>query len=200
MIYISFVTKNTPYENVVKEYLIPSLEKWNLKYDIDYIEDRGSWSANICYKSKFLKKMLLKHKCDIVSLDADAVIEKEPTLFETIPLEYDLGVHNLDLNAWYGRTMNQKELLGGTLFLRYNGKILSMLLEWIELQKTAKQWPQKVLSGILKKEDNQIKIYELPIEYCYIKTLPGGRKPFVDADPVISHHQVSRQYKHWKKE
>ncbi|KKL83633.1 hypothetical protein LCGC14_1972810, partial [marine sediment metagenome] len=49
MIYVSFVSKNTKYEEVIKKYLIPSLIKWNLPYDIEYIENKGSWRNNVLY-------------------------------------------------------------------------------------------------------------------------------------------------------
>ena len=115
MIYVSFVSKNTVYEEVVNKYLIPSFKRWNLRYDIDYIENRGSWAKNIYYKPEFINKMLRKHKEPIVSLDADATIEKFPELFDKLPDNIDLAAHYLDWKTWYGKG-NKKELLGGTLY------------------------------------------------------------------------------------
>jgi len=74
MIYTSFATENNDYKKVVEYYLIPSLIKFNLPYYIDYIKSNGGWNNNILYKPTFLKKMLLRQKQPIVSLDADAQI------------------------------------------------------------------------------------------------------------------------------
>ena len=58
----SFVSLNTPYEKVAQNFLIPSLKHFNLSYDIEYFENKGSWIENIQYKPQFCKKLLLKHK------------------------------------------------------------------------------------------------------------------------------------------
>ena len=35
IIYISYATKNTPYKKEMETYLLPSLKKFNLDYDIE---------------------------------------------------------------------------------------------------------------------------------------------------------------------
>lgn len=192
-IIVSFATKNTPYEKVVKDFLIPSLEKWNLQYYIDYIEDRGSWAKNVYYKPEFINKMLKKHKAPIISLDADATIEKYPELFDKLPNDIDLAAHWLEWSSWYGKG-NKKELLGGTLYFNYNDKVLNLVNDWMMAQKKVNQYAQRVLDETLKKH-NEINIYELPLSYCYIKTRPGSKEPLVKLDPVVLHWQKSREYK-----
>lgn len=183
---------------VVEELLIPSLTKWNLRYDIDYIEDRGSWVKNIYYKPEFINKMLHKHKEPIVSLDADATIEKFPELFSRLSDDIDLAAHYLDWHSWYGKG-DKKELLGGTLYFNYNEKVLNMVNDWMITQKNTEQWAQAVLAKTLEVHKD-IKIYELPLSYCYIKTLPQGEEPLVKLDPIILHHQVSREFKRGRNE
>jgi len=190
MIYTSFVSKNTEYEKVVKKYLIPSLEKLNLRYYIDYIEDRGSWINNVKYKPEFIKKMLIKHKEPIISLDADATVEKYPELFSNLSNEVDIAVHYLDWKTWYQRG-NKKELLGGTIYFNYSKKVLDLVEYWIYKQKEVNNWSQKVLEDIIK-DRKDLTVYKLPLEYCYIKNLPNGKEPFIKLSPVILHHQVSR--------
>ena len=96
IIYCSFFTIGTPYEKVMGEFLQPTLDKYNLPYDIQGVKDLGSWSKNTSYKGKFILDMLEKHKKTLVILDADATIEQYPTLFSQIPQEYDMAVHYLD--------------------------------------------------------------------------------------------------------
>jgi len=196
MIYVSFATKNTPYEEVIGKYLIPSFKRWNLRYDIDYIEDRGSWAKNISYKPIFINKMLRKHKEPIVSLDADASIEQFPELFGRFSADINVGAHYLDWKSWYGKG-NRKELLGGTLYFNYSTKVLNMVKKWINIQKNKPAMPQRVLEYVLK-ENPDINVYELPLSYCYIKTRPGNKQPLVLLNPIILHHQLSRKYKRRK--
>ena len=194
MIYVSFVSKNSPYEKVVEDYLIPTLKKFNLKYDIDYIGNRGSWIANIQYKPEFIRKMLLKHKQSIISLDADATIEKNPILFETIQ-DYDIAVHYLDWRTWYKKSYDKLELLGGTQYFAYNEKVLSLIEEWIRRQQTKVQWAQQVFQQLIFERREELKLYQLPISYCFIE---NDRHKEEQKDAVILHHQVSRKYRNRK--
>lgn len=96
MKFISFYTICTPYQNIMFQKLLPSLERWNLDYDIEGINDLGDWFANTSFKAEFILNMLNKHKQDVCFLDADATIEKYPELLFTIPEKYDVACHFLD--------------------------------------------------------------------------------------------------------
>jgi len=199
MKYVSFASKDSPYVQVVKEYLIPSLKKWNLTYDIDYMEDKGSWEANIQYKPLFIKQMLLKHKESIVSLDADATVERYPELFDKLK-EYDIAYHELD---WYKFWKNQegnskREVLGGTIYFNYNEKILQFIEEWIIEQKKNGGWAQRNMQKVLERWKDKLNVYILPIEYCAI--VKGRDKvPNFIKNPCIIHHQISRRLRRWKR-
>lgn len=193
MIYISYFTQGTVYEEVMNELLLPSLKKWKLKYDIQGIKNKGSWSLNTAMKSKFIIDMLNKHNDDVIFLDADATIEQKPILFNNISKKFDIACHYLDWGTWYKKT-NKKELLSGTILLRNNNKVKKLCKEWHENAINNSRWEQLILADILK-ERKDIKVYELPLSYCYIKSLPNGKDPFVKLNPVILHHQVGRKYK-----
>lgn len=201
---ITYVTKDTPYEEVLETYLRASLSKLNLQLTTVFgvLPNLGSWQLNTGQKSKFIFDCMneLKDSFDaVVFLDADATIEKEPVLFNNIPEEYDIAAYTLDQNKWYQNGSNIKELLTGTLYIRINSKTLKMVEDWSKEVNKSNEWEQKVLDTILKKHKD-VKLYDLPVEYCYIKTLPGGLEPIVKVkEPVIVHHQVSRQLKKWLK-
>ena len=197
MIYTTFVTKNTEYEQVVEKYFIASCKKFNLNYDVEYLKDRGSWAQNILYKSEFLKKMLLKYKQNIVSLDADAEILQYPFLFEKLK-DYDIGIHYLDSNLqWHRKTSKKREVLGGTLYIAYNEKIMKFLDEWIKITKKDTNFPQKILQRLLEKNNYNLKIYKLPYSYATIIDYSNQITEHMikEEDVVILHNQVSRQLK-----
>lgn len=195
MIFVSYYTKNTPYEKIMKTHLLPSLQKFNLAHDIKGIEDLGNWSANTSYKAKFLLKMLKKHKQSIVFIDADATIEKFPKLFFEIPPKYDIAVHYLDWNLqWRKKPGTKRELLSGTMLFRYNKKVLKLVETYIkECEKFPKIWEQKLLQRLVR-HNLQLEIYELPAEYCCV-ILHSGAIPSYVKNPIIVHHQASRKYK-----
>jgi len=198
-IYVSYYTKNTAYEKVMNTFLLPSLKKFNLTYDIKGIDNLGNWNLNTSYKANFMLEMLEKHKKDIVFLDSDATVMKYPNLFEQIPPMYDIALHFLD---WYlmwrnKRGFHKRELLSGTMLFRYNSRVISMTKKYIEECQKTSQWEQRVLQRVLNK-DRKIKIYNLPPQYCAIIRRDGKVPQFMQ-EPVILHHQVSRKLKNENK-
>jgi hypothetical protein len=86
-------------------------------------------------------------------------------------------------------------LLSGTLWFNNTEKIRHVLDRWEEGASRSEIWEQKILAEVLKNTPD-INIYRLPIEYCYISSLPNGHPPLHPLDyPVIVHHQVSRTLK-----
>jgi len=193
----SYYTLETPYQDISHKYLIPSIEKLQLKSDVRGIENKGSWQLNTSYKPQFIKEMLEKHNENIVWIDVDAEVLSYPYLFEEIPEEYNFAAHMLNRNDWYNIKLephDERELLTGTLFIRNNQNAKTIINIWTEECKQNKAWEQKVLQKIF--EQYNIKICELPIGYSYIKTLPDGSKPNIQCpSPVIIHNQVSRLLK-----
>lgn len=195
MIFISYYTSGV-YKDVMNNHLLPSLKRWNLQYDIEEVKDFGSWQLNTGFKSKFIKKMLLKHKQNICFLDADATIEQYPDLLFNIPDEYDIAIHLLDwMLFWRNRPgQKQRELLSGTMVIKYKESTLKLLDEWIdrvEIDKNTKE--QKVLENIVV-NNSRYKVYNLPPSYCAIIKFDGSVPEYI-GDPIILHHQVSRQYR-----
>ncbi len=194
MIYISYYTKNTPYEQVMKDFLLPTLIKWKLKYDVQGVENLGDWSKNTGYKSKFIIDMLEKHKEDVIFLDADATVEQYPIVFEQIPEEYDMACHFLDREKQWRLLNRPKELLSGTMLWRYKPKVLDLLKRWRQkVLDNPKVWEQKILQAMIDKGED-VKIYDLPAGYTAIAMGNGKPKAYV-TDVVILHHQVSRKYR-----
>jgi len=187
-----FATIDTPYEEIAESHLLPSLQKLNIEYNYTKIENLGNWNRNTGFKPSFALQMLDIHKDrNIVLLDVDARVEKYPEIFDTIPDKYNIAAHILDQNLWFQRKNTKKELLSGSLFIRNNERSKYLVNEWIEECRRSREWEQRSLSAILAL--NNERIYELPLSYCYMDTLPDGRQPHIKVDEVIIRHfQASR--------
>ena len=197
-IYISYYTKGTIYEEIMNTHLLPSLEKWKLKYHIYEIDSTGQWHTNARLKPRIIKKALEEFKEDIIWIDADATIEAYPKLFDKLSSDglVDLATHWLSWETHYGRPddVGKFEMLDGTVFFKNNEKMKAFIDRWIKEQGTNDH--QKVLAKILESKTHDLNVYNYGREYCYIKNLPNGNEPVITLkEPIIVHYQASRNAK-----
>jgi len=197
MIYTAYYTKDTRYEVIAKEQLIPSLKRWDLSYRVERIPSLGDWYKNTNYKISHVLKMLKRFKQPIVMLDVDVTIEKYPILFDEIDNSYDIGFHYLDwFLQWRGYEGDRKELLSGTMWFNYNPKVLQLLEEIkAEICKYPEIWEQKTIQKVIESHDD-LKIFELPYEYASVVMHNNKVPEHVSMEGVvILHHQASRKDK-----
>lgn len=178
----AFYTKDTPYEGEARK-LKKTCKKFNIPYDIVGIPQQQNWEANCAQKPRIIKEALLRHEDkNIVYLDADARIMRDPVLFDVFA--GDVGVHYL-----FG-----KELLSGTIFLKNTNSVFNLVTLWELVQQEAEgTWDQIVLQDVLREFGSRlgIRLKTLPANYCQIEDIMAhaGR-------PVIKHTQASRRLKH----
>lgn len=187
------------YEKVYWQYLEPSLKKLQLNHYMRALtHNLGGWKENTDYKPSFLLDCLEKFDCDIVITDVDSVIHEYPILFDNIPQEYDIAVHNFSWETHYGRPNDKDkfEILSGTMYLRNNEKVRRLVRKWKSLC-FQHSWEQKALEQALKQID--INVFNLPREYCYITSCPkyinNGKVAIPLDKPIIEHFQASRDFK-----
>jgi len=192
-IIISYYTKGTGYQKEA-EGLIKTLIDLDLPYDVKGIDNLGGWQRNTHYKATFILQQLLKHKKPVVFVDADARILKYPKLFSSL-VNYDFAYHPLDWYLqWRGMKGDKVEALSGTLWVNYNDKAIAFLRDWIEENNRNIDWEQRNMEKALKRWEDKLKIYHLPVEYCAIIRHDGSLPAHVK-NPVILHTQASRKLK-----
>jgi hypothetical protein len=199
VLFITYYTKQEPfnYQKVFEQYLKPSLLKFNLPYYALAIDNIGKHNDNANYKPSFIQHCMKKFKDTVnafVFLDADAEVLEKPTLF--YELKEDIGIHYLDRKSWYNEKKECFDLLPGTFYLKNNANVKFMIEEWIYMCKKNKdKWDNQILKDVLPKCQS-LTINRLPLNYCYIRTLPNGKEPNIKVDkPVIVHNQVSRKFR-----
>ena len=204
---IAFYTKDSVYKEVLDTHLMPTLEKLDLDYEITEVPNLHNWHKNVAQKPMFIKNALDRCDRNVVVLDADATIERYPVLFDELEeklvtwekdsgyVQYDIALHYLDWATWYDRPgITTKELLTGTMWLRNCDRVKDICQKWSDDAIKVGDWEQAALARVLKKE--HANIYEIPLEYIYINSMPDGKAPNVKIeDPYIVHHQVSRKLK-----
>ena len=199
LVFISYYTKNTIYEEATKTKLIPSLEKFNLPYHIYPVDDLGKWERNRCIRASILFDAMNTFKEDIIWTDADSIINAYPKLLYELPLNVDLAICKLSWEEMFGRPQDKGkfEIIAGTFLLRNTTKVKWFIKEWKE--KTFDNAdldsvrPQKMLEHLIYQHNYDINTYFLPREYCYIVDTPWGTPPAVPIEnPIISHYQYSR--------
>jgi len=189
---VSFFTQHTIYEEVAHTHLIPSLEKTNLDWQVDTVENRGDWFKNTGYKPTYIYFKLCECDKNIIWIDCDATIERAPVLLGEIPDDIDIAFHTLDWSKHYERPKETTtELLTGTIFFKNTIPVKEFVNKWaIECSKNPGIWEQKILERLLKQHP-EFKIFNLPEEYCCILTFKNEIPSYIK-EPVIVHHQASR--------
>lgn len=178
----AFYTLGTPYEQEIKN-LIKSIDKFNLDSVIHGVPSRGSWVQNAAIKSEIILKTLQDNpRINVLYLDADAIIQQYPKLFDNF--SGDIGVH-------YRTDRGHHELLSGTLFFKNTSKVLTLISKWIyEQSRHPDMFDQKVLDRVIKEDHKQLTVVDLPPSYTQIF---DSMKHY--GDPVIEHFQASRRFK-----
>jgi len=77
------VSYYTPDYEADAKRLIESLDKFHVEHHVEPMEDRGGWFANCAFKPIFLwDRMNRFYGRPVCWVDADAVVRKEPVLFD----------------------------------------------------------------------------------------------------------------------
>jgi len=183
---VSHYTLDTPYEEEVKN-LVKSCKEWKLELDLTPIKSLGTWRANSNFCSKVIQSALERFPGrDILRVDADAVFERYPIIFEDPKFIADIAAHVHDF-PWH-----RNELLGGTIFFRNTPVVRKLVAEWAELcmgSSKRKRNPD-LLQDLLNSGKHNLKFASLPAQYCKIfdlmRNVPDG---------VIIHNQASRRFR-----
>lgn len=168
------------YQEYAEKFLIPSLNRFSLKYDIRSLPDLGDYFSNLNQRPAFLLRMMEHHQGrDILLIDVDAEIVSFPERVLNCPEE--VGVHFLKPSATAA-----PRPFAGTLFLRNCNGVKELLRLWIDL---ARAYPfaldQETLGAALAIKVRFIRVDDLPPEYCWVENLMRPLWP--KAVPVIRH-------------
>lgn len=186
-IVVSHYTKRTGYEAEVEK-LRKSLDRLDLTYYIEPINNRGSWRANSNYVSQnVLNALETFPDRDVLRVDADAIFHKHPAIFLDPDFAADVAahVHNFPWRA--------NELMGGTLFFRNKPSVRWFVRRWSVwcLVTRSEERPGDLLQELLN--DDMVfgvTFAELPDTYCKIFDIMRHVQ-----DPVIEHFQASRRFR-----
>jgi len=182
-----------------KIYERPSLAKENMHKPMP-------WVLNCSQCGDFILEMLRDHpKKHILYLDADATMEKTPSVFFDKPVEYDFAATVLT-NRYIAN-----QLQSNTLFFANTPVARKLAREWRDEQNIRNErmlrgeykapyfqaWDQQVLQDVLA-INKTVKWVQLPWTYAKLDLTLKGEElmPGINYDEiVIAQHQASRQNK-----
>ena len=159
-----------------------SLEAQKINHFLKRYDPRGGWEANTRMKPVFVAYCLEKFSgTDIVYLDADAVVRKPLTAFETMTSDVTMLFHpTFEYGRWY------LSISAGTLAIRNTpgGRRFANL--WASGESKAKKTTVDEDMVYMAFDDMAgVSITVLPKDYYKIFDAPG-------TDPTIEHFQASR--------
>lgn len=186
---VSYATSN--YSDVYDTYLGKSIKALGIKNHAHVVlEPRKTWELNTCIKPEVILSQLKLHP-SVLYTDADSTINSLAVLRidQIVPKEYAGAFVQLPHRAWYGSDTDYVEPLAGTIFFR--DWAIRGVQDWI---KYLMKHPSTDNVAFEKVFGHRKEMFHLPIEWCYINTLPyteaKGGIPCVY--PLITHYQSSR--------
>ena len=189
---ISFYTRNTPYEEEVKN-LIESCKKFDLAIEVEGIDSFGSWELNCAFKPFFIWRMMEKLGRPVLWVDADGIFLKKPRWQEAFDSDLSVRFHGeLDWD-------HPSKVITSTLFVCPSLEGKAILRRWIrqtqkhllDPNRTLEFWDQIALRDALNGWEGMLE----PMPLSYAKIFDHPSDCISTPDPVIEHYQASRRFK-----
>ena len=188
-IFVSYFTEGSIYEKEAQD-LIASLNQFGLKNDVCAIKDRGSWSANCCYKPEFLLKKLEEHKAPLIWTDADSIVVKQPDFFNECYADCSFYVND------HVEPTHEAKILSGTFFVANTASAKKLLTLWKkECEKMLNMnrgvvLDQVALRRVVLHYPTIVEMKRLP--ESYIRIVRNREERENPGNGVIMHYQASR--------
>ena len=177
-LYINYYTRDTPYEGLADR-LRESLDRFNLDHEIHAVPARQSWEANCAMKAGFIRDLWSLHRRPVVWLDADATVERDPTLLNIV-------VADVSISKTGGFRMGS-----GTVGFDQSAEAEELLDRWVlRCEADPTTWDQLHLDSAWADVSSysSVSTFWLPEPYLHIFDHSGDL-------PVITHWQASRTHK-----
>lgn len=181
---IGFYTVDTPYEDEYQK-VKENFNEYGLDYHFYSVENKGKWELNCGMKGNILQRALNDFDDNILYLDVDARILKQPPLQE---IEMDEPGYIVFDSPW-----EKQQLASGTIYFPNNKTSRNVINDWIEEQNSNPlEWDQVTLKKVYKNHDN----FLLDWKWCNILGHYGPESRILETeDPIVLHTQASRRNK-----
>ena len=149
--------------------LIESLEKYELHYEVEKIDD-VDWHAAVCSKPAFILKMMKKHESKykaVIWVDADSYFAKNP--YELWHIRGDLACRVVKRPRGHPRPRTT-EVHMGLLYVALNKHSWALVEEWVkrmdDVPPTERCPEQEALYALLLERRDSIRWVDLPDRFA----------------------------------
>jgi len=194
ILYISFFTSEGHYP-VLAERLRRSLDRLDLRYDIEQRAPFASWAEGCRFKSSFILAKLLQRRGPVVWLDIDTELMQRPVLFDDT---HDFAIynwkadthHHLDRSDTADPAARELVCSGGVQKWGYTAPAMELLMRWIS-SFDAHDWSRgddPLLDRVFNTFLPPVQSLWLPKTYNRMAGLSHHWAEVADAEVVIEHH------------
>ncbi len=197
---VSYYTQQTIYENIIVNYLMPSLTFYKIPHFIFSIPDLKNWQYNASLQPKIILDAMKTFPNDnIIWMDADIIIRENPVLFNQIPSRCDIGLNYLMCEEHLGiKSIDGHKpipmLSTSVIYFKNSPKMISFVEEWMVKSANIQANHRKTLSQLVDQHlIDSLSFFMLPRTYAYLAEREDGFLPAVILkEPIICHFGMSR--------
>ena len=200
---VSYYTEDTAYKDIMINYLMPSLVTHKIPNFLFVLKDKGTWKQNMLLQPSIIGLAMKTFPNDnIVWMDADTIIRKDPILFTKIPQRCDIGLYYMTYEDHYGEITKgvpspMPEVSTSVIYFKNCPKTLALVEKWMKLCENEATNKRVTLSNIVNDTlSDDLSFFVLPREYAYLVEREDGSLPAVPLiDPIVVHFEASKYTK-----
>jgi hypothetical protein len=197
---VSYFTRETIYETIMFNYLLPSLNTFTVPNSIYSIDDTKQWKTNAAYQPAIILKAMIQWPNEaIVWMDCDNIVRCFPRLFNEIPARCDIGIYYLQFEDHWGGTppgvdVPRPQLNTGVIWFNNTPKMRQFVEEWLNRCQLDKKLDHREHLELLIDDYlmGDFSFFMIPRGYAYIAEREDGEPPAVGmSDPCVMQFMAS---------
>jgi hypothetical protein len=139
--FYSDVDGRTYYSDHAKR-LATNLLEYNIPFNIQHKESKGSYRSNCLFKPRFILEKMNEYRKPLLWLDIDSIVHKELTVFDQFSDKVDIGFAFTKTPTKEDPTIGYPK--ASPIYVNYTPKTLEFMYKWVEMSESVEKQSNKL--------------------------------------------------------